>query len=43
MRVKLSNDVSDLINDFGPTLYQDFNEVGLFNLKSAPYFNLLRV
>ncbi|KAJ7312988.1 hypothetical protein DFH08DRAFT_436239 [Mycena albidolilacea] len=26
MRVKLSNDVSDLINDFGPTLYQDFNE-----------------
>ncbi|KAJ6482556.1 hypothetical protein C8R45DRAFT_304732 [Mycena sanguinolenta] len=26
MRVKLSNDVSDLINDFGPELYQDFNE-----------------
>jgi glycerol-3-phosphate O-acyltransferase/dihydroxyacetone phosphate acyltransferase len=27
MRVQLSNQVSDLINDFGPTLYQDFNEV----------------
>ncbi|KAJ7604047.1 hypothetical protein DFH06DRAFT_1003045 [Mycena polygramma] len=26
MRVQLSNEVSDLINDFGPTLYQDFNE-----------------
>ncbi|KAJ7917102.1 hypothetical protein B0H13DRAFT_1608668 [Mycena leptocephala] len=26
MRVQLSNQVSDLINDFGPTLYQDFNE-----------------
>ncbi|KAF7377429.1 Protein kinase domain-containing protein [Mycena sanguinolenta] len=26
MRVKLSNDVSNLINDFGPELYQDFNE-----------------
>ncbi|KAJ7176861.1 hypothetical protein C8R46DRAFT_1077536 [Mycena filopes] len=26
MRVQLSNEVSDLINDFGPNLYQDFNE-----------------
>ncbi|KAF8176353.1 hypothetical protein K438DRAFT_1846832 [Mycena galopus ATCC 62051] len=26
MRVKLSNDVSELINDFGPMLYQDFSE-----------------
>ncbi|KAJ6606886.1 glycerol-3-phosphate O-acyltransferase [Mycena sp. CBHHK59/15] len=26
MRVQLSNQVSDLINDFGPNLYQDFNE-----------------
>ncbi|KAF7328685.1 Protein kinase domain-containing protein [Mycena sanguinolenta] len=31
MRVKLSNDVSNLINDFGPELYQDFNEVGAFS------------
>lgn len=27
MRVQLSNEVADLINDFGPTLYEDFNEV----------------
>jgi hypothetical protein len=27
MRVQLSNEVADLINDFGPTLYDDFNEV----------------
>ncbi|KAJ7675042.1 hypothetical protein B0H17DRAFT_946306 [Mycena rosella] len=26
MRVHLSNEVSDLINDFGPNLYEDFNE-----------------
>lgn len=26
MRVQLSNEVADLINDFGPTLYEDFNE-----------------
>ncbi|KAG5643476.1 hypothetical protein DXG03_000864 [Asterophora parasitica] len=25
-RVKLSNEVADLINDFGPKLYEDFNE-----------------
>jgi glycerol-3-phosphate O-acyltransferase/dihydroxyacetone phosphate acyltransferase len=24
---QLSNEVADLINDFGPTLYEDFNEV----------------
>lgn len=27
MRVQLSNEVAELINDFGPTLYEDFNEV----------------
>ncbi|KAF8163273.1 glycerol-3-phosphate O-acyltransferase [Crassisporium funariophilum] len=26
MRVHLSNEVASLINDFGPTLYEDFNE-----------------
>ncbi|KAJ7687696.1 hypothetical protein B0H17DRAFT_1069517 [Mycena rosella] len=26
MRVHLSNEVSDLINEFGPNLYEDFNE-----------------
>ncbi|KAJ7444605.1 hypothetical protein B0H11DRAFT_2290705 [Mycena galericulata] len=26
MRVQLSNEVSELINDFGPNLYEDFNE-----------------
>ncbi|KAJ7621431.1 hypothetical protein FB45DRAFT_1093303 [Roridomyces roridus] len=26
MRVHLSNEVSELINDFGPNLYEDFNE-----------------
>ncbi|KAJ7100824.1 hypothetical protein B0H15DRAFT_944115 [Mycena belliarum] len=26
MRVQLSNEVSELINDFGPNMYQDFNE-----------------
>ncbi|KAJ6598160.1 hypothetical protein DFH09DRAFT_1303974 [Mycena vulgaris] len=26
MRVQLSNEVSDLINDLGPNLYEDFNE-----------------
>lgn len=27
MRLQLSNEVADLINDFGPKLYEDFNEV----------------
>lgn len=29
MRVQLSNEVADLINDFGPELYEDFNEVSI--------------
>ena len=29
MRVQLSNEVADLINDFGPKLYEDFNEVSI--------------
>jgi hypothetical protein len=36
MRVQLSNEVADLINDFGPTLYEDFNEVrSLVNYNSS--------
>lgn len=27
IREELSNEVADLINDFGPKLYEDFNEV----------------
>lgn len=27
MRVQLSNEVADVINDFGPKLYEDFSEV----------------
>ena len=27
MRVQLSNEVAGLINNFGPQLYEDFNEV----------------
>jgi len=27
IRVQLSNEVASLINDFGPLLYEDFNEV----------------
>jgi len=36
MRVQLSNEVAGLINDFGPTLYEDFNEVrSLVNYQSS--------
>jgi hypothetical protein len=36
MRVQLSNEVADLINDFGPALYEDFNEVcSLVNYKGS--------
>lgn len=27
MRVHLSNELAELINDFGPELYEDFNQV----------------
>lgn len=27
MRVKLSNELVEVINEFGPQLYEDFNEV----------------
>lgn len=27
MRVRLSNEVSDVINEFGPKLYDDFDQV----------------
>lgn len=27
MRIHLTNEVSGLINEFGPKLYEDFNEV----------------
>lgn len=30
MRIDLSNQVASLINDFGPKLYDDFNEVRCF-------------
>ncbi len=29
MRTQLSNEVVDVINDFGPKLYEDFNEVSI--------------
>lgn len=29
MRTKLSNELVELINEFGPQLYEDFNEVSL--------------
>ena len=32
MREELSNEVTDIINDFGPKLYSDFDKVGF------PYF-----
>jgi len=31
MRIDLSNQVASLINDFGPKLYDDFNEVRSFH------------
>jgi hypothetical protein len=31
MRIDLSNQVASLINDFGPKLYDDFNEVRCFH------------
>lgn len=38
MRVHLSNEVSELINDFGPNLYEDFDEVRCAALRSFLFF-----
>ena len=40
MRVQLSNEVADLINDFGPTLYEDFNEVCVLEINRLLFTQL---
>jgi hypothetical protein len=44
MRIDLSNQVASLINDFGPKLYDDFNEVCCFHGSSyiSTYFLSLK-
>ena len=37
MRVRLSNEVADLINDFGPKLHKEFNEVCLGRVQELVY------
>jgi hypothetical protein len=41
MRVQLSNEVAGLINNFGPELYEDFNEVCLHT--KFPLFGIFHV
>ncbi|KAK0214270.1 glycerol-3-phosphate O-acyltransferase [Armillaria nabsnona] len=36
MRTQLSNEVVDVINDFGPKLYEDFNETRMLPTSSVP-------
>ena len=32
MRIGLANELSELINEYGPRIYDDFNEVSIANI-----------
>jgi hypothetical protein len=43
MRLRLSNEVADVINEFGPKIYDDFDQVGFSSLSAVVWVLILIV